>query len=151
MSKKVGKKLVIGVMTSAMLLFGASSVYAYDGWADSLADAYSLNGPLNGVTTTINSSVDVDWYKWTNDTGRSVALEARLQSPAGKNYDLNVMFYFNGSTGAISSASDNGPGGLDSFGISTVNPGETVYYQVRGQTGKDYSTTLPYSFYLTII
>ncbi|MHA7963732.1 hypothetical protein ACX93W_06250 [Paenibacillus sp. CAU 1782] len=144
--KKFSKKLVISAVMSVMLLFGASSsAYAYDGWADTFQTAYSLNGPINGVSTTINSSVDVDWYSYTV-TG-PVQLRVTLQSPAGLNYDFHIAV--GAGTGLFPTASgwDAGKGGLDYTTITynTALP-ITYYFQVRGQTGSDYSSTGQYVF-----
>ncbi len=145
---KKGKKLVISALTLIMSLFGASSAFAYDGWADSLPTAYSLNGPISGVSTTINSSADVDWFSWTNNTGRAVSWNATLQSPAGKNYDLHMVLQIGTSYLSMGSASDNGPGAIDSPG-GGISPGNTIYFQVRGQTPSDFSETALYTLNFT--
>lgn len=146
MLKRLRRKIVISVV-SVMLLFGATSVYAYDNWADTLHDAYSLNGPISGVSTTINSSVDVDWFKWTNDTGSTVNFNAHLQSPQGLNYDFSVVLSNGTWYLPFGSADDTGNGGIDIMSHS-VSHGHTVYFQVRGQKATDYSSTAPYNFTL---
>lgn len=144
MIRRIGKKLMVGLLASTMLL-GSSSAFAYDGWADSLPDAYSLNGPISGVSTTINSSADVDWFKWTApSSGGGVSFN--LQSPVGLNYDFHVIYTPDGvNFYSLGSPSDNGASAVDSFG-TFYYPGETFYIQVRGQTGSDYSPTALYTF-----
>ncbi|WP_239617118.1 hypothetical protein [Cohnella mopanensis] len=142
--RKRMKQLSITVLTLVMSLFGATSAFAYDGWADSIPTAYSLNGPISGVSTTINGSDDVDWFSWTNDTGKSVNFVASLQSPAGKNYDLHAVTYTGSSYLSNGAATDHGAGAIDSMG-GNLPAGWTMYFQVRGQTGSDYSTSLTYN------
>ncbi|UKS26714.1 hypothetical protein LOZ80_35345 [Paenibacillus sp. HWE-109] len=133
-------------MAGAISLVGATtSAFAYDGWADSIATAYSLNGPLSGVSTTINASDDVDWYSWTNDTGSNASWNATLQSPAGLNYDMHMVLRTGTQYLSLGSAGDQGPGGLDWPG-GTIQAGDTIYFQIRGQKGSDWSTSALYTF-----
>ena len=147
MIRRFSKKLVVGVVMSATLLFGASSASAYDGWADTPQTAYSLNGPINGVSSTINSGADVDWYKF-EFAPNSPSYTVSLQSPAGYNYDFYVLHSMDGINFTQWSLPDDmGAGAIDSVDVPGGFPlGFTLYFQVRGQTKTDYSPTVQYVF-----
>ncbi|RJX41096.1 hypothetical protein D3P09_03575 [Paenibacillus pinisoli] len=142
--KRIGKKLIIGVMALVMSLAGATSAFAYDGWADSLPTAYQLQAPIFGVSTFIDSPADVDWFSWTNDSGTAKAVTGTLTSPSGKNYDL-IMVAFNNGTPITVPAIDNGVGNNDE-GTASLEPGETIYFQVRGHDITQFSSTETYIF-----
>jgi hypothetical protein len=146
MIKRFSKKLVISAVMSVMLLFGASSAYAYDGWADTYQTAHSLNGPINGVSTTINSAVDVDWYSFT--VTKPGIYRITLQSPAGLNYDFHAAVESGGWLYPFASGADTGQGGLDYMTLDTRGSTltQTYYFQVRGQTSSDHSNTAQYIF-----
>ncbi|NEW08991.1 hypothetical protein GK047_23645 [Paenibacillus sp. SYP-B3998] len=146
--KKFGRKLLVGVLASAISLVGGTSAFAYDGFADSVRTAHPLNGPVGGISSLIQGSDDVDWYSWTN-TGPTVYITATLQSPTGKNYDLHVAMMTNGiNPTSIGAATDHGVGGADTFATAVIHSG-TIYYQVRGQKGSDYDYNVPYTLNIT--
>ncbi|MFF2887864.1 hypothetical protein [Paenibacillus sp. NPDC057967] len=142
--KRIGKKLIIGVMALVMSLAGATSAFAYDGWADSLPTAYQLQAPILGISTYIDSPADVDWFSWTNNTGSRKSFEGKLISPNGKNYDLVMVVFYNGTPITVP-VSDNGVGNSDQGGGS-ADPGETIYFQVRGHDLTQFSSTQTYNF-----
>ncbi|MFF2092024.1 hypothetical protein [Paenibacillus sp. NPDC058174] len=139
------KKFLIVVLTLVLSLTGASSAFAYDGWADSKQTAYQFQFPVLGVSIVLNSATDVDWYSYTNNTGSPHGLSAKLQSPPGLIYDFAMIV--GGSTSYFSSDT---PGGWVKVTIAgNIAPGETVYFQVRGHTYSQFSTTAPYNFTIT--
>lgn len=143
--KRIGKNMFVGMLALVMSLVGATSVSAYDGWADSLPTAYQLQAPILGISTYIDSPADVDWFSWTNNTGSNKSISATLISPSGKNYDLVMVVFWGGSPVTVA-VSDNGVGNSDQGGASTIEPGETIYFQVRGHDLTQYSTTQTYHF-----
>jgi hypothetical protein len=126
-------------------VFGAgSSALAYDGWADSLSTAHPTTGYVI-ERSYIDDSVDVDWFSWTNNTNTNVNVIGSVLSPSGKNYDITLVVFF-GSTPISFPAADKGPGAYDSVSYGTVAPGQTVYFQIRGRTTSEYSSTDQYLF-----
>jgi len=139
------KKIITISLALSLSLTGAASAFAYDGWADSTDTAYQLGAPIFGVSTVIDQIYDLDWYSWTNNTGSSKELAATLQSPDGLKYDF-VIIYPDNSFGIFSTSV---PGERVTSTYSTIAAGETVYFQVRGQTADQHSATEPYNFFIS--
>ncbi|MFF2088956.1 hypothetical protein [Paenibacillus sp. NPDC058174] len=138
------KKLIIVVLTLVLSLTGVTSAFAYEGWADTKATAYQLQAPILGVSSLLDSPYDTDWYSWTNNTGVSRSFSAKLVSPAGKIYGFSIILPGGGSP---SYYYDSTPGGFVKVSTTvTIAPGATVYFQVRGNTFDQFSTTEPYNF-----
>ncbi|WP_141505141.1 hypothetical protein [Paenibacillus luteus] len=135
------KKLIAGVLALGISLSGATSAFAYDGWADTKQTAYQLQAPILGNSTVLNTPYDVDWYSWTNNTGVRKGIAARLQSPTGLMYDFLLV---KGTD--YNSALQEELGGWVQLTYHYVEPGETVYFAIRGRTFNHYSTTANYNF-----
>lgn len=135
------KKLIAGVLALGISLTSATAAFAYDGWADTKQTAYQLSGPILGNSTVLNTPYDVDWYSWTNNTGVRKGIGARLQSPAALAYDFFLLH-----DNRYTYATQAGPGEWTQIVQHWIEPGETVYFCIRGRYFNQFSTTANYNF-----
>ncbi|WP_010278934.1 hypothetical protein [Paenibacillus senegalensis] len=134
-------KKLITTLLSIILLFSISSS-AFANTSRQTADPISMNSSVSGALPQNTSH----WYKWTNNTGSSVSFTALLQSPAGINYNLVMIHQTRFGTEITIPASDMGPGQVDGVQGSHVAPGETLFFQISGNSSRDYGGY--YVFYL---
>ncbi|MFE1629114.1 hypothetical protein ACFLFF_20435 [Brevibacillus reuszeri] len=135
------KKLLTSGMLLAALTLSAQSAFATIGFGDTRAEAVLIKkyGSSSGAIT---SSKDVDWYKYDNRTGESIVVA--LESPAGKNYDFDLIYISaNGVESPKSTPTDFGQGGTDVLGIQ-LGLGDQVYIKVYGHTSTDHDPTKQY-------
>lgn len=99
---------------STIILSNADFSTNAAGFADTQAQAFSISPNAAGVVTfslSLSSSTDVDWYKWTNNTGRDKFVSTVLTPINGgtSNYILDhEIVYANGlKTGLFSPAEGN--------------------------------------------
>ena len=144
---KLKKKLATLLLTGALTLSVASSAFALSGWADTQATAITLQ-PGVSVFQPISDSTDVDWYSWTNNTGSMKSLVLELFSPSGLNYDYDYIMPKHPTI--FFQAGDQGPGQVDAAGISGIDPGETIYFRVRGHTPSDFNSRVAYTAHLSV-
>lgn len=131
-------KLVLAVAVVASL-FGAQSAFASKGWADTPGTANTGLFIGYAASAQINTADDVDWFVYSNNSGGDQILNPSLQSPAGQNLDLQVIYI--SKTGQVLNwtADDRGPGGTDPTTLY-MTPGDMVYFKVAPKTSSDYGT-----------
>lgn len=144
--KKLKKALPLGVLSFS--LFGAQSAFASDGVADTRETAIPISPGF--IYHTIADSTDVDWFTWTNNTGVELSnWIATLYSPAGVNYDLDVITISGGYESSVT-GQDNGIGQTDGVATSPVYPGDTVFFKVRGHRAADFNPVAAYTLELEL-
>lgn len=142
---KVKIKKLIVVMIAACMLVMAQAAYANEvspssvGIGDTRETAIPLTpcgSSCNMTQLPLSTSTDVDWFKWTNNTGSEVFASADMISPSGINYALAYqMQYSNGSYSSKFYAPDAGNGGWNVlYGIYVPN-GATIYLEVSSRGG----------------
>ncbi|MBV6715766.1 hypothetical protein [Paenibacillus chitinolyticus] len=146
MRKRYAKNLLaLGVVASALLV-GSQSAFASDGVGDSRETAIAIS-PNSAAVQTISDSTDVDYFKWTNDTGKTISSASfHLYSPSNNNYDLyfiHVLAPYNNFE-STTTASDHGNGVEDSISFSPIYPGDTVYFKIYGHDSSQYGSA-PYT------
>ncbi|MBV6717316.1 hypothetical protein PC41400_27185 [Paenibacillus chitinolyticus] len=137
------KKIVPALVVTASLLLSSQSAFAVSGLADTRSEALNVY-PNTDYTWTLDTAADEDWFYWTNSTSSTQYLSGSLLSPAGKNYNLQLVLVTAGGWEYVLNTNDNGPGQHDGFN-STLQPGDKIYFKIR-PSGFDYDKSNPYKF-----
>lgn len=144
------KRLVM-LLFAALLVSGISfsqSASAYPGVAETPYTAISLqNDQFYSGYILYPNYADVDWFQWTNNTGSNVNISLFLWSPNYTNFDFVVRMF--SPDGSSLPAYENEDGTIDSFGITNLLPGATVYWRVAGHNGT-YSLSDQYTTWIHI-
>lgn len=149
---KVTKKIATLALSAALLMsVSVGSASAKWGWGDTWDDAIQIYSSGHGdsvSSSTIDNTSDNDWYVINNSSGSEFDYVLSLKSPAGLNYDLQlVKVDSNGSIVKTIDVYDNGSGGTDAIG-ATVQAGYKVYAKVHSHGANDFgdqSYTLKFS------
>lgn len=133
----------------------SQSAFAMTGVGDTKENAISLfpemipSGSQVGaqdVNLYIDSASDRDWFKWTNTTGKDLALRAAIQ-PKDENSYLRIgmiIQYPSGKQTSIFYADpSNRPGNAQTLDGFHLPPGATVYISIDAKT---FGTTSQYWF-----
>ncbi|MUG44436.1 hypothetical protein [Paenibacillus woosongensis] len=129
------KKMLTVLFTTVLLLTFSSAANAAVGFADTKAQAFSVQPKAAGnesMSMSLSSSNDVDWYKWTNNTGTdkfiSTALVVFDNSSQSKYQIGHELVYKDGRSTDIFYA-------YDGRGISHiyVPAGATLYVRVEAK------------------
>ncbi|MGE6230896.1 hypothetical protein [Paenibacillus chitinolyticus] len=137
------KKIVPALVVTASLLLSSQSAFAVSGLADTRSEALNVY-PNTDYTWTLDTAADEDWFYWTNSTSSTQYLSGSLLSPAGKNYNLQLVLVTAGGLEHVLNTNDNGPGQHDGFS-SSLQPGEEMYFKIRS-SGSDYDKSNQYKF-----
>ena len=143
--RDIVKKKMASLALSLVLIFSfTQSAFATVGFADDYYSAYVV-GPMQAYQGHITTSTDSDWFKWTNTTGSAKVLSVILVNSGQQNYDLEVAYAPPGvNIDTLQKASDNGPGGIDSYSVGSLPHNWTIYWRVKGHDSSQYSSTVPY-------
>ncbi|QGG58118.1 MULTISPECIES: hypothetical protein [Paenibacillus] len=144
------KLLALSVGLATLSFAGSAS--ATPGFAD---DGYSAHflPPNQFFSGKITSYGDEDWFQWFNYTGSPVNLTVFLANGNGdgtpsKNFDFDFRIYSPNNTPV--SPLDNGAGNIDTMSVTGLPPGYTIYWNVKGHSPNDYSSTQEYLTWLSI-
>lgn len=141
---KFVKKLSTVALSAVLLMaVSAGSASAKWGWGDSLNDAVQIYYSGGGTTVTdawIDSTSDYDFYVIDNrGSSDPVRYSLTLKSPAGKNYDMQLIAVDpNGNIFDTKYAVDDGPGGTELFGSFSCMGGWRTYVKVSSHGTNDY-------------
>ncbi|WP_079914241.1 hypothetical protein [Paenibacillus sp. 32352] len=140
------KKTVLVASLSISLLAFSQSAFATVGLGDSRSNPVELKFNQT-ITWKLETASDIDWFKWTNNTGSTKTIQTSLASPGNKNYDIRGFLVTPFAEQTIY-ANDNGPGKIDGFTVTAVQPGDTLFIRISSLGDYDYYN--PYTFNFTI-
>jgi hypothetical protein len=129
-------KFTILSLLCALALIVPSAAYAWPG-ADTRATAAPITSVPMNVTSYLTSPSDVDWYRWTNNTGvtKTVMLQVFPMTINGNFNIYSEIINTDASVNVVGYAADNGVGNHDQYTIM-VYPGQTLLYRIdRGYDG----------------
>lgn len=133
------KKILTVLFTSVLLLTFSSPIYAATGFADTKDQAFSVQPTAAGnyvMSMSLSNQYDVDWYKWTNNTGSDKfisTLIAVLDNSSGSKYHIgHELVYKDGRSTDIFYS-------YDGTGISHiyVPAGATLYIRAESKVFVD--------------
>ncbi len=137
MKKRFKAALLASV--SVMTIMGAQSAFATKGMNDTPITAHVATFIGFAAAAPINTADDVDWYVYQNKSGARQQIYPNLQSPSGKNLNLQLVHMDPDGTTDSWVAQDDGPGGIDVTTLP-VDPGGVVYFRIYPKTASDYGT-----------
>ncbi|MFC5651544.1 hypothetical protein ACFPYJ_20985 [Paenibacillus solisilvae] len=145
--KKTIQTALIGI---CLFSFSQSAFADYDGGGDSPTYAKPFNrGEF--ASGYIDDRYDVDWFKWTNDTGITQTVNVYLSTPYWENYDIIAVYKLRDGSYLTSQDIDRGSkGNLDHYKFYYISPGYTIYWKIVPHTRNDFSTTNKYFTWFTL-
>jgi len=138
------KKILSAAVLLISLVGFTQSASALTGFADTQSTAYSISKG-NIVYNVIDSSSDVDWYVYQNNTGTGQSVQMALTSPATINLNVTLLWFHADGSMTTHPATDFGTGGTDRM-TSITAPGDKLYYVIYPKSNVDYDPSRQYTF-----
>ena len=132
------KQILLSAVVSVSLITFSSSAFA----SDTISTAKALKSN-EFYADYITSPDDVDWFRWTNNTGKTVGATVLLFSPYLKNYDL-IMAYPSSHGGYdYYVAPDKGAASTDLLRPNVLH-GNSIFWKVVPHSSGDFSSNKNY-------
>ncbi|MGG0815749.1 hypothetical protein ABE142_24250 [Paenibacillus alvei] len=126
------KKFISTLLVFTLILVFSTSAFAAKGVGDTKESAINLD-PGASYTLFIQDSTDKDWYKWTNQTGKTKRFGSWLNGNDGDNRNFRFGFIIKYSDGITSEFhyANHYPGPSQILGNLYIPDGATLYLSVE--------------------